>query len=280
MTIALLTFFACEEKPVEDSGFFDIVIEDSNADTEDTEEKEDTAVEESGPDSSALMLIGSYTDSSLVSHTITEDVWDSGPERVFNISQYDNNSGFLIAQNGENNNPQYGNPERWSKFQWYRNDDGELSYCQSISDASSEDAALTANADVADLSLGCAGRPWTEIRLNMDLSGDFVDSAGAPHSINAFTWAVGTAPSLFHIIESSNDDDYALAQNDDGNAFYPGLYSKFEWTTNPDGEWFYCQSTSDASSLDDAKGITADRDDLLTGCGMEPWTGLNGNSAR
>ena len=73
---------------------------------------------------------------------------------------------------------------------WYRNDDGELFYCQSISDAPSEDAALTTNADVADLSLGCAGRPWTEIRSSMDLNGDYVDGNGAPHSINPFTWAL------------------------------------------------------------------------------------------
>ena len=92
--------FACEEKPVEDSGFFDIVIEDSNSDTEDTEEKDDTAVEEPVPDTSDLTLIGTYTDEELVSHTITEEVRDAGPERVFNISQL-TTSGFLIAQNGE-----------------------------------------------------------------------------------------------------------------------------------------------------------------------------------
>ena len=280
MTVILLSFFACEEKPVEDSGFFDIVIEDSNSDTDDTEEKDDTAVEEPVPDTSDLTLLGTYTDEELVSHTITEEVWDAGPERLFNISQFDNLSGFLIAQNGSSNNPRYGNPERWSKFQWYRNDDGELFYCQSISDAPSEDAALTANADVADLSLGCAGRPWTEIRNSMDLNGDYVDGNGAPHSINPFTWALGTAPSLFHVLEYSNDDDYALAQNDSANASSPGLYSKLEWTTDADGEWVYCHSTIDALSIDDAKGITADRDDLLTGCNANSWTSLTQNSPR
>ena len=77
---------------------------------------------------------------------------------------------------------------------------------------------------------------------------------------------IGTAPSLFHILEYSNDDDYALAQNDPANGTYGGLYSKLEWTTNADGEWFYCHITPDAMSIDDAKGATADRGDLLTGC--------------
>ena len=278
MNVVLLTFFACEEKPVEDSGFFDIVIEDSNSNTEDTEEKDDSGIEEEPePDSSELGLFGSYTDEHLIFHTITEEVWDAGPNRMFNISQYDNISGFLIAQNGDNNNQQYGMPGRWSKFQWYSTDGGELFYCQSISDAPSEDAAMTANADVADLGLGCAGSPWTEIRLNMDLSGDFVDSAGAPHSINPFTWAVGTAPLLFHVVEYNNDEDYALAQNDAGNQSDPGLYSKLEWTTNPDGDWLYCHAISNAPSIDEAKGSSADRNDLLTGCNTAPWTGLSQN---
>jgi len=280
MPILLLTFFACEEKPVEDSGFFDIVIDNSNSDTEDTEEKDDTAIEEPVPDTSDLTLIGTYTDDNLVTHTITEELWDAGPERIFNISQFDNLSGFLIAQNGETNNPQYGNPERWSKFQWYNTENGELFYCQSISDAESEDAALTANANVADLSLGCAGSPWTEIRSSMDLNGDFVDGDGEPHSINPFAWAIGTAPSLFHIEEYSNDDDCAIAQNDSANGSAPGLYSKFEWTTDADGVWFYCHSTFEATSIDDAKGATADREDLLTGCNTNPWTSLTQNSPR
>ena len=112
---------------------------------------------------------------------------------------------------------------------------------------------------------------------SMDLNGDFVDGNGAPHSINPFTWALGTAPSLFHVLEYSNDDDYALAQNDPANATYGGLYSKLEWTTNADGEWFYCHSTPDAMSIDDAKAVTADRDDLLTGCNANPWTSLTQN---
>ena len=174
---------------------------------------------------------------------------------MFNISQFDNLSGFLIAQNGSNNNPQFGTPEQWSKFQWYWNDEGELFYCQSIADAPSAEDAMNANADVGDFMLGCAGNPWTGLRDSMDLHGDFVDGTGAPHSVNPFTWAIGTGPSLFHILEYSNDEDYAIAQNDPGNATYGGLYSKLEWSTNEDGEWFYCHSTPDATSTNDAKTV-------------------------
>ena len=92
-------------------------------------------------------------------------------------------------------------------------------------DAATEEDAMGANADPADLGMGCIGSPWVELRLNMDLDGDFVDNNGQPHTINAFLWVMGTAPSLFHIAEYSNDDDYALAQNDAANAYNSGLYS-------------------------------------------------------
>ena len=139
---------------------------------------------------------------------------------------------------------------------------------------------MGANADPADLGMGCIGSPWIELRLNMDLDGDFVDNNGQPHTINAFLWVMGTAPSLFHIAEYSNDDNYALAQNDAANESNSGLYSKFEWTTNAEGALFYCQSTEDASSMEDAKDPSADKADLESGCVGFSWSEMTPTGAQ
>jgi hypothetical protein len=269
MNTLLLFLLACEEKTADDTGFFDIDIDDTDTNGPDTNDTSppDTS-DTNDPGSSSLEIIGSYADSLGDSHTIDEELWTTGSGALFSISQYDNNSGFLIAQNDASNAIE---PERWSKFQWTINDNGGLYYCQSISDAATEEDAMGANADPADLGMGCIGSPWVELRLNMDLDGDFVDNNGQPHTINAFLWVMGTAPSLFHIAEYSNDDDYALAQNDAANESYAGLYSKFEWTQHADGAWFYCQSIQDAASLEDAKNGSVDTD-LDTGCNGLGWS--------
>lgn len=276
MNTLLFALFACGEKTEEDTGFFDVEVEDTDTeDTEDTSDTEDTnETDTDEPNPTGLEIVGTYTDNWMGSHSITENVWDTGPGYVFNISQYDNSVGFLLAQNDENNDPQYGNPGKWSKFQWTINENGGLYYCQSIYDAASEEDAMGANADAGDLTMGCGGFAWTELRTNMDLHGDYVDNYGTPHTISPFTWAMGTAPSLFHIAEYSNEDGYALAQNDAANEWSAGLYSKFEWTTNADGAQFYCQSAYEAPSLDDAKDAMADKNDLEGGCGGFAWSEL------
>lgn len=281
MNTLLFALFACGEKN-EDTGFFDSV-EDTDTEDTDTEDTSDTSdTETDNPDSTGLELVGTYTDNWLGSHTITEEIWDTGPGYVFNISQYDNSAGYLLAQNDENNDPQYGNPGKWSKFQWTLNENGGLYYCQSIYDAATEEDAMGANGNPADLSAGCSGFSWTELRGNMNLHGDYVDNYGTPHSINPFTWVMGTEPSVFHISEYSNDDGYALAQNDENNEWSPGLYSKFEWTTDTDGTWFYCQSAYNAETLEDAKNTSSDSSNLETGCGEmgAAWSALNATGAQ
>ena len=192
MNTLLFFLLACEEKNADDTGFFDIDIDDTDTndtDTEDTSDSDTSDTNDIGP--GGLEIIGSYADSLGDSHTINEELWTTSSGALFNISQYDNNSGFLIAQNDATNAFE---PERWSKFQWTINDNGGLYYCQSISDAATEEDAMGANADPADLGMGCIGSPWVELRLNMDLDGDFVDNTGQPHTINAFLWVMGTAP--------------------------------------------------------------------------------------
>jgi hypothetical protein len=122
-----------------------------------------TPVELDDSGTSKIDIVGSYTDTYGTSHTITESMWTQnmdGGVSVFHITQYSNDERFLVAQADPAN--AY-NPNLWSRFDWTEKED-KLYYCQSIYDASTEDAALKAKpADSTDLDKGCAGFSWSEL---------------------------------------------------------------------------------------------------------------------
>jgi hypothetical protein len=276
MNTLLLTLFVCGEKS-EDTGFFDTLEDTANEETntEDTPEDTDTNTEDTNTDE-VIDILGTFSDFWGGTQIITETTWSDGYGFVFNISQIDNEMGYLLAQNDMGNNDIYENDEDfgglWSKFQWTLNENGGLYYCQSIYNASSEEDAMGANADPADLEMGCGGFGWTELRTQLDLNGDYIDNFGTPHNINAFTWMINT--SMFHILESSNDEDWAVAQNDAVYSYDPDMYSKFEWMTDAEGVTYYCQTAYNATSPEEAKAAMADKADLETGCGGFSWSSL------
>lgn len=112
----------------------------------------------SDDDPQPLEIDGSWTDDWGYGHQIDETSWTT-MDSVFHISQFDNDRHFLVAQN-DAANEYY--PELWSRFDWSWAD-GELYYCQSAFQAVSEDGALAAGADAADLETGCGGYPWTHL---------------------------------------------------------------------------------------------------------------------
>ena len=67
--------------------------------------------------------------------------------------------------------------------------------------------------------------------------------------------------------------DYLIAENDAGNSYNPGLFSKFEWTMD-NGDLYYCQSAYNAATAADAMNAAADATDIAAGCGGFGWTGL------
>jgi hypothetical protein len=96
------------------------------------------------------------------------------------------------------------------------------------------------------------------------------------HTITEETWTMESrfGTGVFHIEEWQHDVERLVAQNDEANAFFPGLWSKFEWTFLDDSLW-YCQSGYDGASLEDAWDTPgANADDLETGCGGFPWSEL------
>jgi hypothetical protein len=273
MNMFLLTLFACGDK-TEDTGSIDTDVEETETedteDTDDTENTEDTDDTDDTDDTAPpeiLDLIGTYTDSWGGTQTVTDETWLTGYGSLFHISQFDNDAGSLIAQNDSGN--AY-NPDLFSKFEWTMNNEG-LYYCQSAFDAATEEDAMNATANATDLTAGCGGFGWTELRNELDISGSFLDSWGSTHSIDAFAWIIGS--SSFHVLESDNDLEYLIAQNDSGNGYNPDLFSKFEWTMDNEA-WYYCQSAYNAATAEDAMDAAADATDLTAGCGGFAWSSL------
>ena len=93
--------------------------------------------------------------------TATEEGWivsdDSSTSR-FNITQYDNDFGVVIAQNDSAN---AWNADLWSRFDWTRDTDGKLYFCQTANLETSESAAMAVTpADGENLEDGCPGFGW------------------------------------------------------------------------------------------------------------------------
>jgi len=109
-----------------------------------------------------LEIVGSWVDDWDTSHVITQDDWTMATS-VFNITQFDNDADFLVAQNDSDNDY---NPDKWSRFDWTE-DGGDLYYCQIAYDADDEaTAAADTSADSGDLDTGCGGFSWSRLNPN------------------------------------------------------------------------------------------------------------------
>jgi zinc transport system substrate-binding protein len=98
------------------------------------------------------------------------------------------------------------------------------------------------------------------------IAGDWVDEWGAEHSIDSDSWNDNT------ITHYDNHEMWAVAQNSEDDQYYPGLWSKYDWTWESE-ELYYCQSTFGADTEADAMSAeSANASDLATGCGGFPWS--------
>ncbi len=247
-----------------------------------------------GDDPEPLDILGDYLDGWEGFHRITADSWQQGvgPDAsFFNITQYDNDTMMLIAQNDSDNT---WNPDLWSRFDWTWTSAGTrtqtLYYCQTVYDAASEQAALdTTAADATDLTTGCGGFAWSMLTPGdepLAIIGNYDDSWSMHHDITQTSWVqsgYGT-PSVFHISQFNNTNQVLITQNDHQNTYNPGLWSRFDWTWADSGTRtqtsYYCQTAYDAASeqaaLDTAR---ADDSDLATGCGGNAWSSLTPGDA-
>lgn len=102
------------------------------------------------------------------------------------------------------------------------------------------------------------------------ITGSYEDAFGGTHEISEQVWQSGDA--AFEITTYSNSEQYLVAQNAATNAYNPGLWSRFDWTTDA-GDLYYCQTAYAAES--EAAALATERADdasLSNGCGGFEWT--------
>jgi hypothetical protein len=124
--------------------------------------EDDGGDDEGGEDggTETLSIAGNYTSDTGEEHAITESYWsmDFGAGEVYeyNITQYDNGSAWLVAENRSGEEAGY-----WSRFDWFVDSGGTLYVCQTDAFAATESDALTTSpADSSDLTTGCPYYGW------------------------------------------------------------------------------------------------------------------------
>ncbi|MCH9686596.1 MAG: hypothetical protein K0V04_34505 [Deltaproteobacteria bacterium] len=106
---------------------------------------------------------------------------------------------------------------------------------------------------------------------------DFGDGSGVDHIIDDSGWdqLSDFGDGIFHIDSFDNAARTVIAQGDEANEFFPGLYSKFNWTWDGD-DLYYCTAVFDAETAADAEASPdADDGDLGAGCGGFGWSLLS-----
>ena len=132
---------------------------DTDADSDADSDSDTDADSDTDTDADTLEIVGSYTDDWGGTHEISATTWTMGWGDTFAITAHDNTADFLVAQNGAKNGYFAG---LWSRFEWTEAG-GQLWYCQSVYDATTEGEVGTAPwADRADPATGgCGGFSWT-----------------------------------------------------------------------------------------------------------------------
>jgi hypothetical protein len=186
--------------------------------------------------SAPLEVAGAWTDVFGGQRDLSSFTWyDYGTHDVL---RFDNANRVAFARNGADTFA----PGRYSRFDWAEVG-GERWICQSAYDAPTlADAAATPAADATDPAAGGCGLgfPWTRLDpAPLALAGTYTDAFGTLHTIDDTTWDDGFG--VYRITRHSNARRFVIAQNDVGNPFHPGLWSRFDWHEDGGDRW-YCQS--------------------------------------
>jgi hypothetical protein len=105
-----------------------------------------------------------------------------------------------------------------------------------------------------------------------DLLGEY-DDGFAAHAVRADRWRIGGDAFLYAFVD--NEAGILVARNTLSNAFSPGLWSRFAWTTHDSRVW-YCQVAFDAPTRDEAMAAAnPDASDPASGgCSGFSWSTL------
>ncbi len=217
-------------------------------------------------------LAGSWLDEWGTQHHINALEWEDGYGNRFWLTEVDEAAATMVAQNDKNNAFA---PKAWSRFDWAI-DGHDTYYCQAAWDAVGPAEALAEPAtDPTSLDTGCDGFPWTRLDAEVaPIVGDWTDEWGTAHTITELLWT-DSYENSFDIADASVLGAWLVAQNGDDNAFFAGSWSRFDWTTGPDGHLFYCQSAFSEDTEQQARvARPGDPSDLAAGCGGFAWTNL------
>ncbi len=215
---------------------------------------------------------GNWIDAWGTSHHVNGLRWVDGWSNAFWITTVVNDT-TLVAANDLHN---AFFPNKFSRFD-VSVQDGATWYCQSVYDAATEAEALASrSADETDLAAGCSGFSWTRLDPSpLPVAGSWTDSWGTSHEIEEDTW-VDSWGNVFELLDADHDAGWVVAYNADLNPFWPGVYSRFDWTWDADGSLHYCQSVYNAASEQRARAAAgADASDLVAGCSGFSWTRLD-----
>lgn len=221
-----------------------------------------------------LEIAGEYSDNYGGEQIIGSSIWNQGAMMgKFNISSWDNNSNFLVAQNDSSNGF---NPDKYSRFDWTF-DGTDIYFCQTVYDKETAQDAIDATpANSTDLDAGCSGFSWNKlIHVPMDILGEHKSGAEpyeTDHIVTFGVWDQGAMMGAFNLKARYNSQKFAIAQNDSGNGYNPNKWSRFDWTVS-EGKTYYCQTVYDAGRFEDAfNAEAADSDNLSAGCGGFGWS--------
>jgi len=205
----------------------------------------------------------------------TQDVITKNRFNDAAIRTWNNDRNFVITQNP----PTAGsNPNRYNRVVWTEFDGERFFYCIVDFGLESLEAALDSDATADDsdpVNTGCGGFPWTRLREAIGIRGRYVSNFGGVETVTATAWKQG-GPAM-HIADWSDDERWAVTQNDEDAEFAPGRYNRIVWTETEGDEFYYCFVDFGLRSLRAALESDATADDSdpeNRGCGGFPWTRL------
>ncbi len=219
-------------------------------------------------------IVGEYVDDYSGVHSISANQW-TNTGSGFTVTKVDTTNDYLIALNSSANDYY---PDLYSRFDWTIDGNGDLYYCQTAYDASTDTLAESTDApDSSSPSTGGCGSnsfAWSKLDAFEELNGEFVDNYSGTHSISTTRWENGT--SGYEITKIDTTNQFFIAKNDADNAYNAGKYSRFDWAKDAHGNKYYCQIAYDADSAADAESVTApDGSSPSTGgCSGFAWSQL------
>jgi hypothetical protein len=108
----------------------------------------------------------------------------------------------------------------------------------------------------------------------LEIEGNYVDQWGNTIAITSDALTLA-GMGRYHVAEFDNAANWVVAENDAANEYFPGMWSRFDWTEQA-GTLYLCQIAYADESLEAAKDTEAPdaSDPANAGCGGFGWTVL------